>query len=449
MMPEGLEGAIPPEQMADLVAYLKHSSAPRKQLPGNTTALVKQSADGSLLLPAAKAEIYGDGPIVLESEFGNIGYWNNAADHIAWLVQVDKAGEYDVHIDYACADESAGNKLVVGVGSASVAGTVKGTGGDWSNYRQVKLGTVRLGAGQQRVTVKADGPLRNSLIDLRTVALTPTGVAPKWPAAKRAAPPPDMVLRDAPSVARFIMDKSNSNAAREAAVNSNPQFAPELIAEMTRDLPAGPVEYERIPWIWRVSIAAGKRNQAPQLKRILDVSLPRGGEPLRDWQAVVIGGGVINGLTQAGVWPAERVAEIIGDDAALKARWSRALDLSSAMADDEKVPKGTRYDALRMLGVEPWDKRGEQLARYFGKTVHAELQMGAVSGVGDVRDARATAALIAALPGLTDGNRKLALRALVRDEQRIAALRQAVEAGTIDAALIDDETKQRLAPETR
>ena len=449
MMPEGLEGAISPEQMADLVAYLKHSSAPRKELPGNTPALVKQGADGSLLLPATKAEIYGDGPIVLESEFGNIGYWNNAADHVAWLVQVDKPGEYDVHFDYACADESAGNKFVVGVGPASVTGVVKGTGGDWSNYRRVKLGTLRLGAGQQRVTVKAVAPLRHSLIDLRTVAMTPAGVAPKWPASTRAAPPPDMVLRDAPSVARFIMDKSNSNAAREAAVNSNPQFAPELIAEMTRDLPPGPVEYERIPWIWRVSIAAGKRNQGPQLKKILDVSLPRDGEPLRDWQAVVIGGGVINGLTLVNVWPGERVPEILGDDGALKARWQRALDLASPMTDDEKTPKGTRYDALRMLGVEPWDKRGEQLVRYLGRDVHAELQMGAVSGAGDVKDPRATAALIAALPGLTEGNRKLALRVLVRDEQRVAALRHALEEGAIDAALLDDETKQRLAPAAR
>jgi hypothetical protein len=240
------------------------------------------------------------------------------------------------------------------------------------------------------------------------------------------------------------MDKSNSNAAREAAVNSNPQFAPELIAEMTRDLPAGPVEYERIPWIWRVSIAAGKRNQAPQLKRILDVSLPRDGEPLRDWQSVVIGGGVINGITQAGAWPAERIAEILGEDAALKTRWQRALDLASPMTDDEKTPKGTRYDALRMLGVEPWDRRGEQIVRYLGKEVHAELQMGAVSGAGDVKDPRATAALIAALPGLTEGNRKLALQALVRDEQRVAALRDAVAAGKVDASLLEDNLKQRL-----
>ncbi len=450
MMPEGFEAGISPEQMADLIAYVKSGAgSPRKQMPGNAPALVKQAGDGSIVLPATMAEIYGEGPILLESEFKNIGYWSDAADHVAWLAQVDKPGDYDVHIDYACANDSAGNEFIVGSGAATLAAAVKGTGDGWSNYRQVKLGTVRLAAGQQRVTVRAEGPVRNALMDLRAVAFAPAGVAPKWPASTRAAPPADRVMRDAPTVAQFILDKTNSTAARDAAVNANPQFSAELITEMTRDLPAGAPEYERIPWIWRVAIAAGKRNQAPQLRKVIDVSLPRDDEPLRDWQAVVIGGGVINGITQAGAWPAGRVAEVIGDDAEMQARWNRAMDLASPMSDDEKVPPGTRYDALRMLGVEPWDKHGQQLVRYLGKDVHAELQMGGVSGAGDVRDPRATTALIAALPGLTEGSRKLALHALVRDEQRVAALKEAVAAGKVDASLLDADVKQRLVMPAR
>ena len=41
----------------------------------------------------------------------------------------------------------------------------------------------------------------------------------------------------------------------------------------------------------------------------------------------------------------------MGFTQALKARWSRGIGLSSAMADDEKIRTGTRYDALRMLGL--------------------------------------------------------------------------------------------------
>ena len=36
MMPEGFEAALPPQKMADLVAFLKSSSAPRKEFAGNT-----------------------------------------------------------------------------------------------------------------------------------------------------------------------------------------------------------------------------------------------------------------------------------------------------------------------------------------------------------------------------------------------------------------------------
>ena len=61
------------------------------------------------------------------------------------------------------------------------------------------------------------------------------------------------------------------------------------------------------------------------------------------------------------------------------------------MADDDKVPSGTRYDALRVLGVEPWEKRGAQLVRYLGNK-NAELQMGAVSGLGDVHSPEAAKA---------------------------------------------------------
>ena len=47
------------------------------------------------MLPATAAEFYGDGPIVLESEFKNVGYWNAANDYVAWSIDVSKSGDYD------------------------------------------------------------------------------------------------------------------------------------------------------------------------------------------------------------------------------------------------------------------------------------------------------------------------------------------------------------------
>jgi putative membrane-bound dehydrogenase-like protein len=444
MMPEGFETALSPQQMADLIAHLKAAGPPR-QFAGNAPQRIDQAKDGSLMLPADKAEISG-GAIMFEPEFRNIGYWKGESDSAAWTVRIYRGGEFGVYFDYACAQDAAGNRYVLAAGKSTISGVVASTGPDWSRYVRSKVGSLRLDPGEHRVTMRPEGALRGALIDLRTIALVPAGKAPAWPAqAVVAAPSPDELARDAPAVARVILDKNRSQAAREAAVKANPQFAGELIVEMTRDLaPGTPMEYERIPWLWRVAIACGRRNDAGQMRRVLDASLPRGEEPLRDWQAVVVGGGIINGISLQNIWPAERIAELLRDDESLQQRWQRSLDLASPMADDEKVPKGTRYDALRMLGMEPWEKRGGQLVKYLPRDVDAELQMGAVSGLADVNSPHATAALIDAIGGLTEGNRNLALDALLRDNARTAALLDAVGEGKVTAAMLGEARVQRL-----
>ena len=161
--------------------------------------------------------------------------------------------------------------------------------------------------------------------------------------------------------------------------------AHELVAELVADLqPGTPDEYLRIQWIWRAASTTGKGNEAVQLRRLLDISLPKSGAPLRDWQAVVIGGGVINGISLQGVWPQPRVLDILQADMDLANRWQTCLSQAATMADNEQVKTGTRYDALRMIAVDNWDQRREQLTKYLAKGIDAELQMGAISGLADV-----------------------------------------------------------------
>ncbi len=159
--------------------------------------------------------------------------------------------------------------------------------------------------------------------------------------------------------------------------------------------------------------------------------MPQADQPLRDWQAVVVGGGVINGITQSHQWPDEFIATLLKGDQKLAARWRRAIDLSAVMADNVKVRNGTRYDALRMIGIDSWEKRGEQLQKYLAKGVNDELQMGAVSALGDMCAAQVGPALVAGLSHFSKRNRELALDALLRDDSRIAAMLDAVESGQV------------------
>lgn len=410
MMPEGLEQAIDQQRMADLIAYIKSNNT-RKIARGNDPKPVAP-ADGVLILPAARAEIFGKN-ITFEEPFQNIGMWHSADDYIVWSAHVHESGAYDVYLDYASAASASGNRFFLTIGNQSLKGAIATTGDDWSNYKQTRVGQIAIPAGTHRINFRSDGPVRNALIDLRAVALAPAGKTPRWP--QTAAPIEQQVLRDAPSVARFILDTTKPDAAREAAIQSNPQFAAALITEMTRDLGSdSKEEYARIPWIWRVAIACGKRNDANQIRAVLDASLPKPNQPLRHWQAVVIGGGIINGLSQRDLWPNDRITEILKSNASLLERWTRSLDLAAAMADDQSVPTGTRYDALRMIAMHPWEKCGDQLLKYLAKGTHAELQQGAVSGLADVKSKNVEAALRAALDHLQGGNRDLAQAALER-----------------------------------
>ena len=115
--------------------------------------------------------------------------------------------------------------------------------------------------------------------------------------------------------------------------------------------------------------------------------------------------------------------------------------LAAGKADDEAVTTGTRYDALRMLGVEPWDRRGAHLFRYLLKGVHPELQQGAISALGDVRSPAVGQALLSGLAHYSAQNRAFLLDALLRDEGRAAALLDAVAAGRL---MPDDLGKARV-----
>jgi hypothetical protein len=240
------------------------------------------------------------------------------------------------------------------------------------------------------------------------------------------------------SAAASLLDDKQSSDDRNAIIEANPDRAGELIAEMTKGLGDNPKEeYRRIPWIWRVAVAAGKRNDADQLRSVIQVSLPQPNDRLRDWQAVVIGGGVINGITLAGQWPGPRIDQIIGDDAALKQRWKSAIQQAASLADDEKVTRGTRYDALRMIPLLGWDAAESQLRNYLKKGTHAELQQGALSGCGDIDDPRAAQLLIEALPGLDPKNVRLAVNALKRTAERKHLLDEAIAAGRVSADVLN------------
>ncbi|QDS94445.1 Cytochrome c [Roseimaritima multifibrata] len=240
-------------------------------------------------------------------------------------------------------------------------------------------------------------------------------------------------------LARKLIDDSLAQDERLEIVAKWPQYSAQMITALTADMPDDMEEqYRRIPWIWRLAIAAGKRNESKEILEILDVSLPQPQQPLMDWQAVVIGGGLVNGISQTGSWPLDRIQRLISGNGPLVGRWSQAIQQASVMSDNPQVRSGTRYDALRMIALAPWATHGQQLASYLGDS-NAELQMGAVSGLSDMPAAEAGQAILQALPKLQANNRELALDAMLRTVPRIERLLAAIEAESLQKDWLGEE----------
>lgn len=231
-------------------------------------------------------------------------------------------------------------------------------------------------------------------------------------------------------IAAWLLDDQHPAADRERLLAETLDKAGDVIPLMAAGLPPEPgskEEYRRIPWIWRVARAVGKGGDETQIRSVLAASLPKENQRLEHWQSVVIGGGLINGIGLVGEWPDKQLSAIIGKDAQLLAGWKRSLELSVKMADDESVPTGTRYDALRMVAMIPTLEARQQLERYLVKGTNPELQMGAVSGLSDLDEDGIAALMIDASAYLPEVNLKLALRALTRDERRAMELLDAIQ----------------------
>ncbi|MCI0376018.1 MAG: neutral/alkaline non-lysosomal ceramidase N-terminal domain-containing protein [Gemmataceae bacterium] len=300
--------------------------------------------------------------------------------------------------------------------------------------------------GQQR---KDETILRTDLEEIRSTgkSLMPLGL-------EKELSPKDMAdviaYLTQPAVnpkdlAKQILDDKLPAAKRQELIAEHPNLSAQLITALTADItPNTKEEYRRIPWIWRVSVAAGKRNEPKELREVLAASLPKKAEPLLDWQAVVVGGGIINGISLAGNWPDQRLRDLLKADDDLATRLRGSVSKAYAMADNEKTPPGTRYDALRMLALDAPDCAMPALAKYLTKTAHPELQMGAVSALADFDQQQAAELLVKNLGQFTTANRNLAIDGLLKTETGANLLTTALSEGQAKRDWLSDKQRMQL-----
>ena len=173
LMPEGMEKDLKPQDLADVIAYLGNFAPPSKKFPNHKPTLVKSQDDGSLLLSAATANIYGK-TLVFEQKYRNLGFWAALDDLATWSIEIPKSGNYDVLLTYAVPPDTTGNSFLVEVGTLHLQATATSTG-NWDTYKQLKLGTLSLSEGIQKVVVRPTKKPNQFLFDLKSITLVPTG----------------------------------------------------------------------------------------------------------------------------------------------------------------------------------------------------------------------------------------------------------------------------------
>lgn len=176
-MPSGLESSIDPQQMADLIAFIKGETgnAPTRaeeRASENLPQRVHPDEDGVLRLTAETGRASGP-EIKYMPEWQAFG-WFTARDRVEWEAEVTQPGVYEVWLEWSVSDEEAGKLFVFTAGSERLTGTVKRSG-SWETFRTEKIGSLRLPEGRQTMVFKPDSDFKEgALLDLRAITLRPT-----------------------------------------------------------------------------------------------------------------------------------------------------------------------------------------------------------------------------------------------------------------------------------
>jgi hypothetical protein len=166
-----LEKDLSQQDLANVIAFLRGSGAPRKTFDANRPQLVKPTTDGTLQLYATNCEIYGP-TLIMERLYKNLAKWQSENDRAVWKVEVPKAGKYTMLLNYAGLDNTSGNAWLLEAGDKSLTAKVEPTG-SLDRYQEIRVGEIELAPGTQQIVFRSAGPITGNLLQLGGILLKP------------------------------------------------------------------------------------------------------------------------------------------------------------------------------------------------------------------------------------------------------------------------------------
>lgn len=99
--------------------------------------------------------------------------WFTSADKVEWQVEVAKASQYEVRIEWSVSDKEAGKQFLLQAGDKKLIGTVDRSG-SWTTFKSKSVGKIYLRAGRQKIIFRSNKSLDDgALLDLRSISLIP------------------------------------------------------------------------------------------------------------------------------------------------------------------------------------------------------------------------------------------------------------------------------------
>ncbi len=154
-------------------------------------AIQRAGADGSIVLPAAKAKMIGT---KLQFEplphKNTVGYWVDPRDRMWWRFAVAQPTTYRVEVLGGCGAGQGGSRIELNAAGQSLEMTVEETG-HFQNFRWREIGEFGLPAASElRFDVRCVEKAKAAVMDIREIRLTPVDPqAPSWPRDIRNATP--------------------------------------------------------------------------------------------------------------------------------------------------------------------------------------------------------------------------------------------------------------------
>jgi len=101
----------------------------------------------------------------------NIGFWTNANDWVSWEFVIERGGNFQVEVVYACDKGTGGSEFAVEVAGQKLMGIVEETG-SWTDFVTRTLGTVSLQPGRYTLSVRPQMMKGYAVMNLQRIRLT-------------------------------------------------------------------------------------------------------------------------------------------------------------------------------------------------------------------------------------------------------------------------------------